>query len=73
MNSNMNSMLAQQHEPDRIRTASHDRRGHNEHRTRGGSAPAPWISLAHAALNQAKLAAPRTATAPSSSSAPGCA
>ena len=58
MNSNMNSILAQQHEPDRSRTASHDHRGHNEPRTRGGSMPTRWISLAHAALNQAKMAAP---------------
>lgn len=73
MNSNMNSILAQQHEPDRSRTASHDHRGHNEPRTRGGSMPTRWISLAHAALNQAKMAAPRTATTSSSSSAHCCA
>jgi len=73
MNSNMNSLLAEQHQPDRIRTVSHDRRGHSEPRTRGDRAPTRWISLAHAALNQAKMAAPRTASASSSSSAPGCA
>jgi hypothetical protein len=73
MNSNMTSQLAQQHQPDRTRTASHDRRGHSQPHTRGDSAPTRWISLAHAALNQAKMAAPRTASASSSSSAPGCA
>jgi len=70
MNSNMNSLLAEQHQPDRIRTASHDRRGHSEPRTRGDGVPTRWISLAHAALNQAKMAAPRTASASSSSSVP---
>jgi hypothetical protein len=59
MNSNMNSLLAEQHQPDRIRIASHDRRGHSEPRTRGDGTPTRWISLAHAALNQAKMAAPR--------------
>jgi hypothetical protein len=73
MISNMNSMLAQQHQPDRIRTMSHDRRAHNEPHTRGNNAPTLWISLAHAALNQAKMAAPRPATASSSYSAPACA
>jgi hypothetical protein len=63
MSSNMTSQLAQQHQPDRARTVSHDRRGHSQHRTRGDNAPTRWISLAHAALNQAKMAAPRTATA----------
>ena len=69
MNSNLTSQLAHQHQPDRTRTVSHDRRGHSQPRTRGDSAPTRWISLAHAALNQAKMAAPRTATASSSSSA----
>jgi hypothetical protein len=73
MSSNMKSLLAEQHEPERVRTVSHVRRGHSGHRTRGDSAPTRWISLAHSALNQAKMAAPRRATAPSSSSAPGCA
>lgn len=68
MSSNMNSLLAEQHQPDRVRTVSHDRRGHSEPRTRGDGAPTRWISLAHAALNQAKMAAPRTASASSSSS-----
>jgi len=71
MNSNMDSLLAEQHQRDRIRTISHDRRGHSQPRTRGDGAPTRWVSLAHAALNQAKLAAPRTASASSSSSAPG--
>jgi len=73
MNSNMNSLLAEQHQPDRIRTASRDRRGHSEPLTRRDGAPTRWISLAHAALNQAKMAAPHTPSASSSSSVPGCA
>lgn len=69
MNSKLTSQLAHQHQPDPTRTASHDRRGHSQPPTRGDSAPTRWISLAHAALNQAKMAAPRTAIASSSSSA----
>jgi hypothetical protein len=73
VNSNMNSLLAEQHQRDRIHTISHNRRGHSEPRTRLDGAPTRWISLAHAPLNQAKMAAPRTASASSSSSVPGCA
>jgi hypothetical protein len=73
MNSSMNSRLAQQHQPDRTGTVSHDCCGHREPRTRCDSGPTRWISLAHSALNQAKMAAPRTASASSSSSAPCCA
>jgi hypothetical protein len=69
MNSNLTSQLDHQHQRDRTRTVSHDRRGHSQPRTRGDSAPTRWISLAHAALNQAKMASPRTATASSSASA----
>jgi hypothetical protein len=69
MNSNMTSQLAQQHQPDRTRAVSHDRPRHSRPHTRGDSAPTRWVSLAHAALNQAKMASPRTATASSSSSA----
>jgi hypothetical protein len=65
MSSNMNSPRAQQHQPDQTRTVSHDCRWHSQSRTRGDIAPTPWISLAHAALNQAKMAAPRTASASS--------
>ena len=71
MNSNMNSLLAEQHQRDRIHTTSHNCRGHSEPRTRLDSAPTRWISLAHAPLNQAKMAAPRTAPASSSSPVPG--
>jgi hypothetical protein len=70
MNSTMNALPAPQHQADPVRSASHDRRGHGEPRTRGYAAPTRWISLAHAALNQAKLAAPRTAGVPSRSSVP---
>jgi hypothetical protein len=72
MTTKMNLLLAEQHETDRIPTASYDRRGHNEP-TRGDGAPSRWISLAHAALNQAKMAAPRTASATPSSSVACCA
>jgi hypothetical protein len=57
MNSNLTSLLALQHQADPIRTVSHDRRRHSQPHTRGDSAPTRWISLAHAALNQAKMAA----------------
>jgi hypothetical protein len=73
VNSNMNSLLAEQHQRDRIHTISHNRRGHGEPRARLDAAPTRWISLAHSLLNQAKMAAPRTASASSSSSVPGCA
>ena len=69
MNSNLTSQLAHQHQPDRTRTEGHERRGHSQLGTRGDSAPTRWISLAHAALNQAKMAAPRPASASSSASA----
>jgi len=59
-NSNPSSLLAEQHQPDRIRTESDDRRGHGEPRTRGDRAPTRWTTLAHSDLNQAKMAAPRT-------------
>ena len=64
MNANMSSLLAEQHQPERIRTVSHDRRRHSEHSIPGDNAPTRWISLAHSALNQAKMAAPRTASTP---------
>jgi uncharacterized membrane protein YgcG len=70
MNSNMNSLLAEQHQPDRTRTISHDRHGRSDPLTRGHGAPTRWTSLAHGALNQAKMAAPRRASASSSSSVP---
>ena len=73
MNSNMSSMFAEQHQPDRTRTENHDRRGHREPHTRGDGAPTRWVNLAHSALNQAKMAAPRTASASASSSIPCCA
>jgi hypothetical protein len=61
MSSTMNSLLAQQHHAEPDRTDGHDPRGHPEPRTPGDSAPTSWISLAHAPLNQAKLASPRRA------------
>jgi len=71
MSSTMNSLLVQhQAEPDR--TVGHDPRGHREPRTRGDGAPIRWISLAHATLNQAKMASPRRASASSSPSVPCC-
>jgi len=73
MNPSMNSRLAQQHRPDRSGTANHDGRGHRKPSSRGDNAPTLWISLAHAALNQAKMAAPRTASGSSGSPVPGCA
>jgi hypothetical protein len=73
MSSNMNSLLAEQHQPDRSRTVSQDRRGHSGPRTRGDGAATHWISIAHTALNQAKMAAPRKASPSSSSSIPCCA
>jgi hypothetical protein len=73
MNPQVNSLLVKQHQPDRARTENHYRRGHSQLQTRGNGAPTRWTRLAHAALNQAKMAAPRTASASSNSSAPGCA
>jgi hypothetical protein len=73
MNPQLSSPLVKQHQPDRVRTEDHDRRGHSQPQTRVNGAPTRWTSLAHAVLNQAKMAAPRTASASSSSSAPGCA
>lgn len=55
-----------------VRAVSHARRGHGEPRTRGDGATNRWIRLAHTSLNQAKMAAPRTASAASSSSVPHC-
>ena len=69
MNPTLNPLLAEQHPADLVRPARQYRRVHSEPRTRRDGAPTRWISLAHAALNQAKMAAPRTATASSSSSA----
>jgi hypothetical protein len=70
MNSNLNPLPAEQHQPDRIRTENHDRRGHREPHTRGEGAHTRWMSLAHSPLNQAKMAAPRTGSASASSSIP---
>ncbi|HEY5248934.1 MAG TPA: hypothetical protein VIJ15_10875 [Dermatophilaceae bacterium] len=72
MNSTMNSVLDQQHQADLVRTISHARSGHSGPRTRGDGATNPWNRLAHSSLNQAKMAAPRTAFAASSSSVPYC-
>jgi hypothetical protein len=72
MSSTMNSLLVQQHQADPDRTLGHDPRGHREPRTRGDGAPTCWISLAHATLNQAKMASPRRASASSSPSIPYC-
>jgi hypothetical protein len=69
MNSTMNSVLDQQHQADLVRTISHARSGPS---TRGDGATNPWNRLAHSSLNQAKMAAPRTAFAASSSSVPYC-
>ena len=69
MNSDLTSQPTHQHQPDRTRTESHDLRRRSQPGTRGESAPTRWISLAHAALNQAKMAAPRPASASSSASA----
>jgi hypothetical protein len=69
MSSTMNSLLVQQHQGDRDRTVGHAPRRYREPRTCGDGAPTRWISLAHAPLNQAKLASPRRAAA-SQSSAP---
>ena len=73
MNPTLNPLLAEQHPTDLVRTARQYRRVHSEPRSRGDGAPTRWISLAHAALNQAKMAAPRTASSSSSSSVPCCA
>jgi len=68
MNQDQNSPLAELHRPDRVRTENHDRRGRKKPRPRGDSTPTRWTSLAHSALNQAKMAAPRRASASTSSS-----
>jgi hypothetical protein len=73
MNPQLNSPLVKQHQPDRARTEDHDRRGHSQPQTRVNGSPTRWTRLAHAVLNQAKMAAPRTASASSNPSAPGCA
>jgi hypothetical protein len=72
MSSTMNSLLVQEHQADPDRTVGPDPRGHREPRTRGEVAPTSWISLAHAPLNQAKLASPRRASARASSSVTHC-
>ena len=72
MSSTMSSLLVQQHQANPDRTVGHDPSGHREPRTRGDGAPIRWISLAHATLNQAKMASPRRASASSGPSAPCC-
>jgi hypothetical protein len=67
MNSTMNALIAPQHVADPVSTARHDCRNHSKPRTRSDDSPTRWINLAHSTLNQAKMAAPRRAAAPSSS------
>lgn len=68
MSPTLNPLLAEQRPADLSRPARQCRRVRSEPRTRGDGTPTRWISLAHAALNQAKMAAPRTASSSSSSS-----
>jgi hypothetical protein len=70
MNPTLNPLLAEQRPADLVRPARQYRRAHSEPRTRGDGAPIRWIGLAHAVLNQAKMAAPRTASSSSSPSVP---
>ena len=72
MSSTVNSLLVQQHQANPDRTVGHNPGGHREPRTRGDGTPTRWISLAHATLNQAKMASPRRASASSSPSVPCC-
>ena len=72
MNSTTSSPLAQRRQADPARTVGRGSRALREPRTRNDGAPTRWISLAHAALNQAKMASPRRASASSGSSVPSC-
>jgi|GEM_PF-2756477 len=68
MSPTLNSPFDERHHSGWVRPARQCRRVHGEPHTRGDGTPTRWISLAHAALNQAKMAAPRTASSFSSSS-----
>jgi hypothetical protein len=73
MSPTLNPLVAEQHPDDLVRPTRQYRRVHSEPRARGDGAPTRWISLAHTALNQAKMAAPRTASSSPSSSVLCCA
>ena len=65
----LNSLVAEQHQADLIRTAGEYGHGHSAPRPRD-SAFSRWVSMSHASLNQAKMAAPRSASGSSARCCP---